>query len=435
MSAGCGGGVPAQVHPIWSGHLCRQRLPVPEIPVRDDQGTVSVGHLWRPPPCRGTFVCTSRLARSPGQVHGSPRTLRAPTPTSSSHSSGSLSSAVCAWPCGTTTVLAVCAARCWTGGVTTPSPAAAAATGLLRHNAIRDVVCSAVAEHTSVFQRLRNLAFSSRRGRLTLVAPRRTMIPGLLPPLRLPLVAALLTSGSPGGSLVSRRPGIFRSRRCSVRHTSPQLLPLWLMCFMMLSSANGPFRTRLLVLLSVGPPSAHSSWRLVVVDGPRPFGASWLGFPSESRASRGHASDAPRDISLRIAQRISCTLHRGKRACNPETFPENLLEVPPILRAVCSPPPAGDPSPLPPLPPLPPSCPPLTLSWLLSPSCGGLFRVVWYVWLVGLSGVGVSVRMPCGLVSVLFDDSFCPPVPASVLVMAPLCVFLAWDSRLVLFGS
>ena len=35
---------------------------------------------------------------------------------------------------------------------------------------------------------------------------------------------------------------------------------------------------------------------------------AWIA--SESRTARGLSTDLPRDTSLRIAQRISCTLHR-----------------------------------------------------------------------------------------------------------------------------
>ena len=45
---------------------------------------------------------------------------------------------------------------------------------------------------------------------------------------------------------------------------------------------------------------------------------AWIA--SESRTARGLSTDLPRDASLRIAQRISCTLSQGKRARNPETF-------------------------------------------------------------------------------------------------------------------
>ena len=38
---------------------------------------------------------------------------------------------------------------------------------------------------------------------------------------------------------------------------------------------------------------------------------------TESRALRGLDGDTPQDVSLRIAQRISCSLHRGKRVCYP----------------------------------------------------------------------------------------------------------------------
>ena len=35
---------------------------------------------------------------------------------------------------------------------------------------------------------------------------------------------------------------------------------------------------------------------------------AWIA--SESRTARGLATDSPKDTSLRIAQRINCTLHR-----------------------------------------------------------------------------------------------------------------------------
>ena len=64
---------------------------------------------------------------------------------------------------------------------------------VLRHNAIRDVVCSAVAELRS-----RSQAFSSPRGRPIQEAPPWMLISPSFPPLRLLPFADPLMSGFPG---------------------------------------------------------------------------------------------------------------------------------------------------------------------------------------------------------------------------------------------
>ena len=60
---------------------------------------------------------------------------------------------------------------------------------------------------------------------------------------------------------------------------------------------------------NVGPPLPRSSWRLAG-GWSQAFRALVTWIASESRAARGLSTDLPRDTSLRIAQRISCTLHR-----------------------------------------------------------------------------------------------------------------------------
>ena len=150
---------------------------------------------------------------------------------------------------------------------------------VLRHNAVRNVVCSAVAEFTSVSPELEKPG---------LLLPPRPPDPGgthpdvdpsFVSPLRLPPVAALPISGFPGAFLAALKPGISRFLRCSAPLTSPRPLHLLPMSSMRWRPGSAPSRTRLHWLLSAGPPSAHLSWRLAGAGGPKPFGALWLGLP------------------------------------------------------------------------------------------------------------------------------------------------------------
>ena len=187
---------------------------------------------------------------------------------------------------------------------------------ILRHNAIRDVVCSAVFEFTTVSPELeRSQASFSLRGPLTLEVLTSAFVSLLVPRLLLLLLdVVLLMSGSQGVCPVSLRLGISRSQLCSALPTSLRL-PRRLLMF--------STRSRLASVLStappprwpnVGPPSSRLSWRLAGGGGrigwSQAFRAVVTWIASESRTARGLSTDLPRDTSLRIAQRISCTLHR-----------------------------------------------------------------------------------------------------------------------------
>ena len=181
---------------------------------------------------------------------------------------------------------------------------------MLRHNAIRDVVCSAVAEHTSV---------SPEVEKPGLLLPPRPPDPGGTP---LDDDPSLL---SPAPPAAGRRPAdvwvprgvsgfaeawdfsvssLLRSSHLSsaspsvadVFHDVEQRKLAFQDTASRVATRGATFCP--LVLEACGG-GWSQAFRSVV---------AWIS--SESRASRGHASDAPRDISFRIAQRISCTLHR-----------------------------------------------------------------------------------------------------------------------------
>ena len=217
--------------------------------------------------------------------------------------SGLLSSAVFAWLCGITTPLAACAVKCWIVGATTPSHAAAATPfGMWSAPQSRSTRRS--------LPRSRSLASSSPLGRPIQEAPTRTLIPPSFPPLRLAagrrpadiwvprgvsgfaeawdfsvsslLRSSHLSSASPSVAdvfhEVEQRKRAFQDTASHVAERGATFCPL------VLEACGGGW---------------SQAFRSVV---------AWIS--SESRTARGHATDAPRDISLRIAQRISCTLHR-----------------------------------------------------------------------------------------------------------------------------
>ena len=147
----------------------------------------------------------------------------------------------------------------------------------------------------------RSLASFSLRGLLTLEVPTPAFVSRLAPRLLLLLVVVLLMSGFPWVCPVSLRLGTSRSRPCSALLISPRLPRRLLIFFMRAPPLRWP---------SVGPPLSRFSLEACGGDGGRrgwsqAFRAvvSWI-------ASEGFSSDIPRDISLRIAQSISCTLHR-----------------------------------------------------------------------------------------------------------------------------
>ena len=117
-------------------------------------------------------------------------------------------------------------------------------------------------------------------------------------------------AGSPGVCPGSPRAWIFRFHLCSAPPTSPRPHRRLLMSSMEWRLANAPSKTPRPRWPRVEPPPAGSSWRRAGEGGPKPCG-KWLFGSSESRASRGVSVGLPRVTSLRIAQRISCTLHRA----------------------------------------------------------------------------------------------------------------------------
>ena len=144
---------------------------------------------------------------------------------------------------------------------------------ILRHNAVRDVVCSAVSEFTSVSPEL------EKPGLLLPPRPPSDPTPAfvsrLAPRLLLLLVVVLLMSGFPWVCPVSLRLGTSRSRPCSALLISPRLPRRLLIFFMRAPPLRWP---------SVGPPLSRFFWRLAGETeggeaGPRLFGQSCLGLP------------------------------------------------------------------------------------------------------------------------------------------------------------
>ena len=182
---------------------------------------------------------------------------------------------------------------------------------VLRHNAVRNVVCSAVSEFTSVSPELEKL--------------------GLLLPPQPP------DPGDPGGSCpdptpdqpppcsAGRRPAdVWVSRgvsglseawdfsvssilRSSLLSTA---IPSVADVFHEVESRKNSFQNTATQVSALG-----ASFRPLVLEA---CGGGWSHalrevialVSSESRALRGSAGDTPSDVSLRISQRISCTLHR-----------------------------------------------------------------------------------------------------------------------------
>ena len=187
-----------------------------------------------------------------------------------------LCSAVSACLFGIVTLLTPCVVRYWTVGETMPSPAAAAATRFCVTTPFVTWCAPLCLSSLRSLLTLRSRASFSLRGLLTLVVQTRPFLSLLVSRLLLLLVVVLPRSGSPEVCPVLLRLGTSPSLLCSAPPTSLRLLRRLLMFFTRLKLA-----------------------RVVV---------AWIA--SESRTARGLATDLPRDKSLRIAQRISCTLHR-----------------------------------------------------------------------------------------------------------------------------
>ena len=199
----------------------------------------------------------------------------------------------------------------WGGsGVITPLPVAVVGIGFCATT--QSGMWSAPRSLSSLRSRLslRSLASFSPRGPPILGVPTPMSTPPLFLPHSLPLVAALPIFGFPGASLASLRPGTSRFPRCFAPLTSllhPPLLPI---SSTKLKPGNAFSRARLHLRPSARPPSARLSWRLAGSGWSQAYRSVVAWIASESRMARGPTTGSPMDISLRIAQRISCTLHR-----------------------------------------------------------------------------------------------------------------------------
>ena len=213
------------------------------------------------------------------------------------------------------TLRALCVVRCWTARGDHALSCGCGGDMVLRHNAIRDVVCSAVSEFTSVSPELEMLGL--------LLPPRPPDPGGPDPHLCLPP-----RSPSPSPSSAGRRPadvwvprgmsgfaeawdfsvssllrashfsaasptvaGVFsevEARKCAFQGTAASV-----------AYRGATFVPVVLEACGKGGGSWSQALRAVV---------TWIA--SESRTVGGLSTNLPRDTSLQIAQRISCTLHR-----------------------------------------------------------------------------------------------------------------------------
>ena len=147
----------------------------------------------------------------------------------------------------------------------------------------------------------RSPASCSLPGPLTPVAPVLAPTSLLIPTPPLAAGAAPQTFGSSGEPQASLRPGTSRSRPSFAPPFSPQPL-----VFHEVETRKNSFQNTASQMAAFG-----ATFRPLVLEacgggGPKPCVRLSRGFPRAPRV----ASDTPRDVSLRIAQRISCTLHR-----------------------------------------------------------------------------------------------------------------------------
>ena len=193
------------------------------------------------------------------------------------------------------------------GGVITPFAAPGGGDRVRRHNAVRNVVCSAVSEFTSVTPELEKPGLllppkPPDPGDPVPAWPRTSSCPALP-------VAAPLMYGSPVASQVFLRPGISRSRPSSAPPLLSTSNPSVADVFHEVESRKNSFQNTAAQVASLG-----ASFRPLVLEA---CGGGWshalretiAWVSTESRSLRGLAGSTPSDISLRIAQRISCTLH------------------------------------------------------------------------------------------------------------------------------
>ena len=172
---------------------------------------------------------------------------------------------------------------------------------VLRHNAIRNVVCSTVAEFTSVSPELEKPGLLLPRGRPTQEAPTADIwvpwdVSGFAEVWDFSVSSLFrsshLSSASPSVADVFRE--VEQRKRAFQDTASPVAECGATFCPLVLEACGGGW---------------SQPFRSVV---------AWI--DSESRTARGLAIDVPRDTSPR-----NCTAHQlhpspGKRACNPEAF-------------------------------------------------------------------------------------------------------------------
>ena len=196
---------------------------------------------------------------------------------------------------------------------------------VLRHNAVRNVVCSAVAEFTSVSPELEKPGLLLPRGRPILEVPTPMSTPPLFPPPSPPPPPA--ASRRPADIWVPRGVSGFAEawdlsvssllRSSHLSSASPSVADV----FHEVETRKRAFQDTAslvaehgatfcpLVLYACGGGWPQAFWSVV----------AWIA--SESRTARGLATDLPKDTRLRIAQRISCTLRRENARAILRRFP------------------------------------------------------------------------------------------------------------------
>ena len=213
---------------------------------------------------------------------------------------GSPCNAACACPSGTTTRHAACAVKSWTIGPTTPSAVAVAATGSSATTPFATSFARRSPNSPRFHPNWSSPGSSPERPRTRVVLTLSSILASTPLP-QLAVGADPRTSGSPG---VCRGSGFLVSSLLRTSHT-PQPHRRLLMSFTRWKLANAPSRTprpRCHLL-----PARLGGARGRVVPGLAGSGClDRLQVPRLAWRLRGHA----RDTSLRIAQRISCTLHR-----------------------------------------------------------------------------------------------------------------------------
>ena len=250
------------------------------------------------------------LAVLPVVAPGS-RPPRPPTTCTSLHlSSGWLCSAASACLFGTAMPPAGFAARFLIGGVTMPFAAAVEAT-LFFATMLSATLCAPLPVSSLLFHpSWKSPASCSLPGTRIPVAPAPAPISALIFTLPLAVDAVPRTFGSPGVPQASLRPGTSPSRPSFAPPFSPRLLHLWLGFFHEVETHKNSFQNTASQVAALG-----ATFRPLVLEAcgeewspALPEVVAWVS--TESRVTLGLAGDTPRDVSLRISQRISCTLHR-----------------------------------------------------------------------------------------------------------------------------